>query len=337
MLVLLVLSVLNMIILLALAVVLWRAHSANSDKQGKRSEELRNTMRETLTEERRDVTSELEKIRNTLDEKIKGVHEGLGAIQHITDSVGSIKNTLSGVKTRGAWGEVQLEALLDEIFLPEQYEKQAAVRDHSRERVDFVIKLPRREGEAVLLPIDAKFPQSDYEKVLSASEKGDKEEIKKAQKGLHREVKRVAGTIREQYVAPPRTTEFAILYLPSEGLFAETARIPDLLNDLRREHNVVVAGPTTLTAVLNTIQLGYQLVKTEQHSREVWDTLKHVRLEFGKFGDWLEDVDKSLTAAGNKMDESKKRHRQMARALERVEKLGSATPAPDGGEEGEDA
>ena len=255
--------------------------------------------------------------------QLESVHKGLGEMQVLAGDVDSLERTLSGVKTRGIWGEVQLRSILDDI-VPGRYDEQVPVKKGSeRGGVDFAVRLPRKhgDGEEVVLPIDAKFPLTRYEQIVAAGDANDQDALKDAQKSLEQEVKRAAKSIKEKYIVPPRTTDFALMYVPTEGLFAELARTPGLLDELRREYRVVLSGPVNLSAILGTIELGYQLVKIENDSRHVWDTLVSVRREFEKFGEGLEGVNKSLQAANNKMEQMEVRHRQMSRALEGADKL----------------
>ena len=262
----------------------------------------------------------LEQVRAQMD----GVNVGLGKIENLAGDVDTLKRVLGGVKDRGIWGEGNLRDILDDILPPGGYDEQVSVKKGSeRGGVDFAVRLPRRrsDGEEVVLPIDAKFPLTRYEEVVGASEAGDADALSDALKSLEREVKRAAKSICEKYVAPPRTTDFALMYVPTENLFAELARMPGLLDELRREHRVVLSGPVNIAALLLTIRSGYQLMAIEENAQRVKDTLISVRHEFQKFGDGLEGLNKSLQAAGNKMEQMETRRRQMNRVLEDVDKL----------------
>lgn len=309
----LLLLVMNLLLLAGLLFLMWRTGRGGGLARLEEKVDALGKSEDTLRYEGK-IDATLEQVRAQLE----SVQRGLGAMQTLASDVDSLERTLSGVKTRGIWGEVQLEAIVADLFNPRQYEMQSPISEHGRERVDCVIRLPRKHGgdAQVLLPIDAKFPLTHYERIVEASEAGDKEAVAAASKELAKAVGVYAKSIKEKYVAPPRTTDFAVMYVPTEGLFAEVARMPGLLDTLRREHKVMVSGPVNLGAILGTIQLGYQLVAIEGHSREVWETLARVRREFEKFGEGLDGVTKSLRAASNKMDQMETRQRQMQRVLE---------------------
>lgn len=308
----------------------------------KQQNELRVNLDSKMKELREENSKKLDEMRQTVDEKLQStlekrlgesfkhvserleqVHKGLGEMQTLATGVGDLKRVLTNVKTRGGWGEVQLDNLLSEVLTAEQYETNAQTKEHSSERVEFAIKLPGRdENESnVLLPIDSKFPQEDYERLLDAIEKGDTKDIETISKDLERRVKSFAKDISSKYINPPNTTDFAILYLPTEGLFAEVIRRPGLVNNLQRDYRIVVAGPTTITALLNSLQMGFRTLAIQKRSSEVWQVLAGVKTEFGKFGDALGKVKKKLSEASNQMETIDTRARQMERKLKTVEKL----------------
>ncbi|MCK5296059.1 MAG: DNA recombination protein RmuC [Alphaproteobacteria bacterium] len=302
----------------------------------KQQEGLRVNLDSKMKELREENSKKLDEMRQTVDEKLQStlekrlgesfkhvserleqVHKGLGEMQNLAAGVGDLKRVLTNVKTRGGWGEVQLDNLLSEILTAEQYETNAQTKEHSSERVEFAIKLPRN----VLLPIDSKFPQEDYERLLDAIEEGDSQKIETISKDLERRIKSFAKDISSKYINPPNTTDFAILYLPTEGLFAEVIRRPGLVNNLQRDFRIVVAGPTTITALLNSLQMGFKTLAIQKRSSEVWQVLAGVKTEFEKFGEALGKVKKKLSEASNQMDHIDTRTRQMERKLKTVEKL----------------
>ncbi len=282
--------------------------------------------------ERMRVTVE-EKLQTTLDtrlgesfklvsQRLEQVHQGLGEMQTLAAGVGDLKRVLGNVKVRGIVGEVQLGALLEQVLLPDQYAANLATRPGASERVDYAVKLPGRAGdESVWLPIDAKFPLEDYERLLLAQERGDAAAVEEAARALEARIMAEARSIRDKYVAPPHTTDFAILFLPTEGLFAEVLRRPGLIGALNRERRVVIAGPTTLFAMLNTLQMGFRTLAIEQRSAEVWKLLGAVKTEFSRFGDWLLRVRDQVRTVSNTLDQADTRARQMQRALKQVEEL----------------
>jgi DNA recombination protein RmuC len=248
----------------------------------------------------------------------------------LAQGVGDLKKVLTNVKTRGTFGEVQLGALLEQILAPEQYAANVAPRKDGGERVEFAIRLPGRDGEGeVLLPIDAKFPTEDYQRLVDAAEAGDAARVEAAARALEARVRACARDIHDKYLAPPRTTDFAILFLPTEGLYAEVLRRPGLLEALQREWSVTVAGPTTLAALLNSLRVGFGTLAIEKRSSEVWGVLGAVKGEFARFGLVLDQVEKKLTEASNKIGEVRKRGRAIDRTLREVEALpGPAAAAP---------
>jgi DNA recombination protein RmuC len=282
-------------------------------------EKLHATLEKRLSESFRQVSDRLEL-----------VHKGLGEMQTLAAGVGDLKRVLSNVKTRGVFGETQLAALLEQVMAPEQYEKNVATRPGSRERVEFAIRLPGRDdGAPVLLPIDAKFPQEDYQRLLNAQESGDLVAAEAAGKALEARVKLEARSIAEKYVEPPHTTEFALLYLPFEGLFAEVLRRPGLFDHLQREWRITVCGPTNLLAYLNSLQMGFRTLAIQQRSSEVWKVLGTVKSEFGKFAEVLANTKRQLQTVANTIDQAEVRTRQIERKLKDVESLPGAEAAQE--------
>lgn len=312
-----------------------------------RFEQLRLAVEARLGAIQADNASKLEEMRKTVDEKLHAtleqrlgdsfrlvserleqVHKGLGEMQTLAAGVGDLKKVLTNVKTRGTWGEVQLEALLEQVMSIEQYEKNVATRPGSSERVEFAIRLPGRDmdGGAALpvwLPIDAKFPVEDYQRLVEAQERADVIVVEQAGRALEMRLRDEAKKIHEKYVEPPHTTDFAILYLPTEGLYAEALRRPGLADTLQRESRVSIAGPTTLTALLNSLQMGFRTLAIERRSSEVWSVLGAVKTEFGKFGDVLEATRKKLEQATKSIESAGVRTRQIERKLKGVEALSS--------------
>ena len=289
-----------------------------------------------------DNAAKLEQMRATVDEKLSAtleqrlgesfkqvaerleqVHKGLGEMQGLARDVGSLNRVLTNVKTRGAFGEVQLGALLADVFTPEQYATNVATVPGSSERVEFAIRLPGRaeSGAPVWLPIDAKFPREDYERLLDAQERADKDGAETAARAIEARLKLEARTIRDKYVAAPHTTDFAILFVPTEGLYAEALRRPGLVQALQHDHKVMLAGPTTLAATLNSLQMGFRTLALEQRSAEVWQVLGAVKTEFMKFGDVLARTREKIDAVGKSIDAAEVRTRAMARQLRGVEAL----------------
>ncbi|MGH8115029.1 MAG: DNA recombination protein RmuC, partial [Rhodanobacteraceae bacterium] len=257
-----------------------------------------------------------------ISERLEAVQRGLGEMQSLATGVGDLKRVLSNVKTRGTFGEVQLGALLEQLLTPEQFAANVMTVPGSNERVEFAIRLPGQDHDTpVWLPIDAKFPIEDYQRMLDAQEQADTAAAGEAAAALQRRVEDEAKTIRAKYVAPPHTTDFALLFLPTEGLYAEVIRRPGLFERLQREYHVTVAGPTTLAAILNALQMGFRTLAIEQRSSEVWQILGAVKTEFGKFGAVLERTRKQLDAARNSIDSAGVRTRAIERHLRGVESL----------------
>jgi DNA recombination protein RmuC len=277
-------------------------------------EKLHATLETRLTESFRQVSDRLEK-----------VHQGLGEMQQLAVGVGDLKRVLVNVKTRGTWGEVQLEMLLEQILTVDQYAKNVETVRGSNARVEFAIRLPGvvDGGPPLWLPVDAKFPKEQYERLLEAAEQGDADGVARAGAELERAVRGEAKTICDKYVAPPQTTDFAILFLPTEGLYAEVMRRPGLADDLQRTLRVTIAGPSTLAALLNSLQMGFRTLALEKRSSEVWQVLGAVKTEFGKFGDVLAQTKLTLERAAKNIESAEVRSRQMARKLKSVEALPS--------------
>ena len=259
-------------------------------------------------------------------DRLEQVHKGLGEMQTLARDVGSLNRVLTNVKTRGIFGEVQLAGLLEQVFTPEQYATNVATVPGSSERVEFAIRLPgqRDDGQPLWLPIDAKFPREDYERLLDAQERADLPAIELAAKAIDTRLRLEARTIRDKYIAPPHTTDFAILFVPTEGLYAEALRRPGLVQAMQHEHKVMLAGPTTLLATLTSLQMGFRTLALEKRSAEVWEVLGAVKTEFGKFGDVLARTRKKLEEATNTIDQAQTRTNVMTRRLKSVEALPEA-------------
>ena len=257
-----------------------------------------------------------------VSERLEQVHRGLGEMQTLASGVGDLKRVLTNVKTRGTFGEVQLAALLEQVLTPEQYATNIATRPGSNDRVEFAIRLPGRDdGVPVWLPVDAKFPSEDYERLLAAHDAADTAAIEAAGRALETRIRNEAKTLREKYVEPPHTTDFGVLFLPTEGLFAEVLRRPGLSEALNRDLRVVIAGPTTLFAMLNSLQMGFRTLALEKRSAEVWQVLGAVKTEFGKFGDVLATLKRQLATASETIEKAETRTRVMDRRLKTVEAL----------------
>ncbi len=315
----------------------------NSNEQ--RFEGLRLALEARLSAMQSDNAVKLEEMRRTVDEKLHAtleqrlgdsfklvserleqVHRGLGEMQTLAIGVGDLKRILTNVKTRGTWGEVQLEALLEQLLTAEQFARNVATRPNSLDRVEFAIRLPGLEKEGdeprpVWLPIDAKFPLEDYQRLLDAQERADPVALEMAVKALEVRLREEARKIRDKYVEPPYTTDFAILYLATEGLYAEALRRPGLVDALQRDLRICVAGPTTLAALLNSLQMGFRTLAIERRSSEVWAVLGAVKTEFGKFGEALEVTRRKLEQASRSIESAGVRTRQIERKLKGVEAL----------------
>jgi DNA recombination protein RmuC len=262
-----------------------------------------------------------------VSERLEKVHQGLGEMQQLAIGVGDLKRVLTNVKTRGTWGEVQLEMLLEQVLTVDQYAKNVETIPGSGARVEFAIKLPgsAESGAPVWLPIDAKFPKEQYERLVDAAERADADGVLAAGRELERAVRGEARTICDKYLSPPLTTDFAILFLPTEGLYAEVMRRPGLADDLQRTLRVSIAGPSTLSAILNSLQMGFRTLALEKRSSEVWQVLGAVKTEFGKFGTVLSQTRLTLEKAAKSIESAEVRSRQMARKLKSVEALPSDT------------
>ena len=261
---------------------------------------------------------------NLINQRLQSVYEGLGEMKSLASGVGDLKKVLTNVKTRGTWGEVQLLNLLEQILAHQQFAQQVDIRGNG-ERVDFVVIMPGKDDEQVLLPIDAKFPIEDYQRVTIASESGNKEELDLALKALEKRVKEDAKSIKEKYICLPKTTDFAIMYLATEGLYAEVLRRPGLTETLQRDYKVVVCGPTTITALLNSLQLGFKTLSIEKRSSEVYQLLGVFKQEFGKFVDLLAKTQKKLMEASNTIEAATKKSRTIERKLKSVSVLDETT------------
>jgi DNA recombination protein RmuC len=314
-----------------------------SEGVAKQLQDVQASVQEQLTTLRGENEKKLEQMRSTVDEKLQGtlekrlgeafsvvskqlevVHRGLGEMQALAVGVGDLKKVLTNVKTRGTFGETQLEGLLEQTLAPGQWERQVQVKRGSAERVDFGVRLPGAEGDdgaPVWLPLDAKFPQEDYGRLLEAQERSDPEAAEEAGKALEQSIKQQARRVRDKYIRPPTTTDFAVLFLPTEGLYAEVLRRPGLAETLQRECNVTIAGPTTVHALLNSLQMGFRTLAIQKRSAEVWKVLGAVKSEFGKFGGILDKVQKQLDAATNTIGEASSKTRNIERKLGKVEEL----------------
>jgi len=319
-----------------------------SDSNEKKLEAVRATVEDKLQSMQTDNARQLEQMRQTVDEKLQGtlekrlgesfrqvserlelVHRGLGEMQTLATGVGDLKKVLTNVKTRGTWGEVQLGALLAQVLNPDQFAAHVATKDGG-ERVEFAIKLPGQGAdgdESVWLPIDAKFPIEDYQRLIEAQERAESEGVESAGKQLENRVKACAGDICGKYLNPPKTTDFGILFLPIEGLFAEVIRRTGLTDAIQRECRVVIAGPTTLWSILNSLQMGFRTLAIQQRSSEVWNLLAAVKAEWTKYGDFLDTVQKKLNQASDTIEKAKVRSRAVGKKLRDVQELPSGEAA----------
>ncbi|RZZ83775.1 DNA recombination protein RmuC [Pseudoxanthomonas winnipegensis] len=307
-----------------------------------RISEMRATLDQQLQRLQADNAARLEQMRVTVDEKLQGtlnerldasfklvserleqVQRGLGEMQQLATGVGDLKRVLTNVKSRGGWGEVQLESILEQTLTAEQYQRGVKLREDGNEMVDFAVRLPGRGAQdaPVWLPLDSKFPHEDYEKLLNAQEAGDAEAVRATGVQLERAIRVQARSICEKYIVPPRTTDFAVMFLPTEGLYAEVIRRPGLVDLLQREHRVVIAGPTTVTALLNSLQMGFRTLAIEQRSSEVWALLGAVKGEFGKFAGILEKAEKQIHTVGKSLGDASRKTRTIERKLRGVETL----------------
>ncbi|MGB1125916.1 MAG: DNA recombination protein RmuC [Phycisphaeraceae bacterium] len=338
-----------------------------TEASDKKADALRQAVEKKLEQLQQSNEQKLEKMRQTVDEKLhktletrlgesfklvserlEKVHQGLGEMQELAGGVSDLKRVMTNVKTRGTWGEVLLGSLLEQILTPEQYEKNCKVRPRADVQVEYAIKMPGPDDDDgrghIYLPIDAKFPREAYERLMQASEAADPVALEAAHKELDAAVLSFARDIREKYIAPPYTTDFAILFVPTEGLYAELVRRPGLIDRLQRDCRVNLAGPTTLAALLNSLQMGFRTLAIQKRSGEVWKLLGGVKTEFGRFEDWIAAVQKKLASASKEMDKAAVRTRQITKKLSKVQELPSdgATPTIsltgglDTGEEADD-
>lgn len=309
------------------------------DSLDKRIQQMSSAVEVRLRHIQNDNTVALEKMRATVDEKLQStlekrlgesfkqvgdrleqVHKGLGEMQSLAVGVGDLKRVLANVKTRGTWGEIQLGSLLEQILTPGQYETNVAVKDGSNDRVEFAIKIPTNDNP-IYLPIDAKFPLESYSSLVSASEEGKADIIQAVGKDLENRIKLEAKKIKEKYIDPPRTTDFAILYLPIEGLYAEITQRVELTEQIQRTYRVVVAGPSTISALLNSLQMGFRTFAIQKRTSEVWELLNEVKTEFGRFGDILDKTRKKLQEASHSIDSASTKSRTIERKLNKMQTL----------------
>ena len=314
----------------------------NTTQQG--MDRARNGVDRQLTALRTENAASLEQMRATVDEKLQAtlearlgesfklvserleaVHKGLGEMQSLASGVGDLKRVLTNVKTRGTWGEVQLGNLLEQMLTPDQYAANVAVNPESMDRVEYALKLPGHGTAPLWLPIDAKFPQEDYQRLIEAT---DPETVARWSAALEARLYHEARKVRAKYVVAPHTTDFAVLFLPTEGLFAEALRRPGLCDGILREHRIVLAGPTTLSALLSSLQMGFRTLAMEKRSSEVWQVLGAVRNEFGKFGDVLSKVQKKLAEATHTVDQAAVRSRAVERTLRSVDQMPATGAMP---------
>ena len=310
------------------------------------NDSIRQSVETQLTKMSTENASKLEQMRETVDEKLhvtlekrlgesfsqvserlEKVHQGLGEMQLLASDVGGLKRVLTNVKTRGTWGEVQLGSLLEQMLSPDQFVKNAHIQEGSAEVVEFAVKLP--DGD-VLIPIDSKFPIEDYERLIDASDKGDVTQIEFAANELEKRIKLEAKRISSKYIYPPKTTDFAIMFLPTEGLYAEVMKKPGLSSEIQTKYRISIAGPSTLGAFLNSLQMGFRSFAIQKRSGEVWKTLSEVKTEFEKYLAWIEKVKRNLEQAYKTIDEADTRTRAVARKLRGV--TANTTAEIDGGE-----
>ena len=316
-----------------------------SEANARRMAEVRGTLETQLATLQQTNSAKLEEMRKTVDEKLQTtletrlgesfkqvaerleqVHKGLGQRQTLAQGVGDLQRVLTNVKTRGIFGEVQLEALLEQVLTPEQYGKQVETKPRSNQRVDFAVRFPGRssDGTPVWLPIDAKFPREDYERLLDAHDRADAIGVESAGRALEVRIREEAKSICEYYLCPPYTTDFAILFLPIESLYAEVLRRPGLMDKIQRDYRVTLAGPTTLLAMLNSLHMGFRTLALEQQASEVWKVLGAVKTEFERYGEWVARIKEQVQKAADTVDKADTRTKQMRRALKVVEALPDA-------------
>lgn len=316
------------------------------DKNDEKLEQIRKTVENRLETLQKDNADKLEKMRATVDEKLQStlekrlsqsfklvserleqVQRGLGEMQGLASDVSDFKRVLTNVKTRGTWGEVQLENLLEQVFIKDHYEKQVMLSPGSRDAVDFAIKLPDKSSKTgfIYLPIDAKFPMEDYQRLVAAQEKGNVTDAELAHKAMINRIKLEAKSIKEKYIVPPKTTDFAVLYVPTESLYAEVLRTPGLFEQLQSTYRVTVAGPTTIAAILSSYQLGFRTLAIAEQTSQVWELLTVIKGEFGKFGDLLDKTREKLVQATNTIDTASRKSRTIESKLGKVQKLADKT------------
>jgi DNA recombination protein RmuC len=323
------------------------AAKTQREELGASLESVRAIVDVRLKQLQEDNSKQIDKMRATVDEKLQGtlekrlgesfklvsdrleqVHQGLGAMRQLASDVGGLQKVLANVKTRGSWGEVQLGALLEQVLTADQFARNVKTREDSNEHVEFAVKLPGdQNGAPVWLPIDAKFPTEDYQRLIAAQDEGNVPAIEEAMKSLETQLKRSAKDICQKYINPPRTTDFALLFLPTEGLYAEAIRRIGLVEQVQRDCRVIFAGPTTLAALLNSLQMGFRTLAIQKRSSEVWNLLAGVKTEFGKFGEALADVKTKLDQAARNVDHVAVRSRAISKKLRDVEELPS-NPQP---------
>jgi DNA recombination protein RmuC len=316
-----------------------------AESNARRLAEVRATMETQLAQLQQSNTAKLDEMRQTVDEKLQStlearlgesfkqvaerleqVHKGLGEMQSLAVGVGSLQRVLTNVKTRGVFGEVQLEALLEQVLTAEQFARQVETKPRSGQRVDFAVRFPGRGGDGapVWLPIDAKFPRDDYERLIDAHERADAAAAELAAKALEARIRSEAKAIADNYLAAPHTTDFAILFLPVESLYAEVLRRPGLMDAIQRQHRVTLAGPTTLLAMLNSLHMGFRTLALEHQASEVWKVLGAVKTEFERYGEWVARIKEQVAKASDTLDKADTRARQMRLALRKVEALPEA-------------
>jgi DNA recombination protein RmuC len=312
------------------------------DKNDEKLEQIRKTVETRLESLQKDNSEKLDKMRETVDEKLQStlekrlsasfkqvgdrldqVHKGLGEMQNLATDVSDFKRVLTNVKTRGTWGEVQLESLLDQVFIKDHYDKQVLVSPDSRDAVDFAIKLPDKSSDKgfIYLPIDAKFPLEDYQRLVSAEEKNNLPEAEAAAKAMITRIKLEAKSIKEKYIKPPKTTDFAVLYVPTEGLYGEILRTPGLFEMLQSTYRVTVAGPTTIAAILSSYQLGFRTLAIAEQTSKVWEDMTVIQGEFGKFGDLLDKTRDKMVQATNTLDTASRKSRTLEGKLNKFQRL----------------
>ncbi len=315
-------------------------NKTNRDEINSTLDRISKNLEEKFEKLREDNIKQLEKMREIVEEKIQDtlqkrigesfkivnsqleqVQRGLGEMQNLAKGVGDLKKVLSNIKVRGTWGEIQLENILEHILTPEQYDKNVEIKKNGQ-RVEFAIKLPgKEEGKTVYLPIDSKFPQESYLKMLDAYEKGDIVEVEKLRAELQKSINKFAEDISKKYISPPLTTDFAIMFLPTEGLYAEVLKFPGKVEEIQRKYRIIITGPTTLSALLNSLRIGFKTLAIEKRSSEVWKILAAVKTEFIKFGELIEKLKKQVNTISNTLEQTDKRTKIMERKLKEVEKL----------------